>query len=86
MVPRLSAAKRLAARPSEDSHQLLALPDEDSGSSGSVDQTLDEVEVAFSAHPSWQPPQEGADEGEEELDRVVQEVSQRMVIGLDKAV
>ena len=52
--------------------------DEDSGGSGSLDQTLDEVEVAFSAHPSWQAPQEGAEEGAEELDRVVQDVTQRI--------
>ena len=78
MVPRLSAAKHLTARPSEDSHRLLAVPDEDAGDSGSVDQSLDEVEVALSTHSSWQPPQKGADEGEVELDRVVQEVGQRI--------
>ena len=76
--PKAFGSKSLAARLSEDSHRLLAFPDEDSGGSGSVDQTLDEVEVAFSAHPSWQAPQEGAEEGAEELDRVVQEVSQKI--------
>ena len=52
--------------------------DEDAGGSGSLDQTLDEVEVALSAHPSWQAPQEGAEEGAAEFDRVVQEVTQRI--------